>query len=464
MSSALCRETDGTWQVYDTAREEYVVKDKLWGGLLTSSGIREALLLFVNNGREIRYDVLRAFIPLVDEVLTWFKTENHMMRFVGSSILLIYDAEDKQWGIMPHHRHLHHVTPRRKSEPRPHRDKSTHSEEEPHTSRASYDEQSEGDTVSLPTYLSPNTRDSDSWSTVSESPLPSPRTSDADKLTISNHRSSPRQSAQESNTNHVPALIDLREQINSVGQSASNEASVSPRSRARAASNSHKHFKRHNASKVRVGLVDFAHTSALQENQLDDDYIFGAENVLSILGELCADEKDKNFEELWVTELRRARRSVLVRIENKTSKTLELRSKTLIGAHQLWAAKPRQEIPPFSTLVCGTHGENSMSGTHATVDYVIKDPAVDSAKQCHFVVEWENSLGLFARRAFFCKVNGDEADSTPYHSFYRVGAGQLLYRVGGDCTETTFTLTELTRPSTATAEVKQELGSPTRDL
>lgn len=444
--------------MYNTAREEYVVKDKLWGGLLSSnSGIREALLLFANNGREIRYDVLRAFIPLVDEVLTWFKTENHMMRFVGSSILLIYDAEDKQWGIVPHHRHLHHVKPhRRKSEPRPHREKMiARSEEGPHTTREMYEDSESGDAVSLPSHLSPVTRDEDSWSTVSDSPLPSPRTMDGDKPTISNHRSSPQQ---DSNTNHIPALVDLKEQLSSLGQNASNEASVSPRTRARAASNSHKPFTRPNASKVRVGLVDFAHTSALQENQLDDDYIFGAENVLTLLGELCLEEKDKNFEELWITELRRARRSVLVRIENKTSKTLELVTKTLLGEHQLWAAKPRQQIPPFSTMVCGTHGENSVSGTHATVDYVIKDPAADTpAKQCHLVAEWENSIGLFARRVFVCNMQaGDEADPTAYDASTRTAPGQLLYRVGGDCTEATFTVTELTRPSTATAEVKQE--------
>jgi Ca2+-binding EF-hand superfamily protein len=449
-------------RVYNTAREEYVVKDKLWGGLLSANGIREALLLFVNNGREIRYDVLRAFIPLVDEVLTWFKTENHMMRFVGSSILLIYDAEDKQWGILPHHRHLHHVPSRRRSEPRPHHERvNTHSEDGPHTTREMYSDESEsGDAVSLPNHLSspPNTRDSDSWSTVSDSPLPSPRTSDGSKPTLSNHRSSPQQSAHESNTNHIPALVDLREQISSLGQSASNEASVSPRSRARAASNSHKPFARSNAQKLRVGLVDFAHTSALQEDQTDDDYIYGAENLLTILGQLCTEEKDKTFEELWVTELRRARRGVVVRIENKTSKTLELVTKTLLGEHQVWGAKPRQEIPPFSTMVCGTHGENNVSGTHATLEYLIKDPAADTpAKQCRFVAEWENSIGLFARRVFICKLHaGDEADPTAYDTSTRTATGLLLYRVGGDCTEATFTVTELTRPSTATAEVKQE--------
>jgi len=79
-------------------------------------------------------------------------------------------------------------------------------------------------------------------------------------------------------------------------------------------------------------------------------------------------------------------------------------------------------------------------------------------------MEWENSLGLFARRTFFCAVNGDKAEPTTYHSSYRISTGQVLYRVGGDCTEVTFTLTELTRPSTATAEVKQELDTPKNDL
>lgn len=433
-----------------------MVKDKLWGGLLSASGIREALLLFANNGRELRYDVLRAFIPLVDEVLAWFKTENHMMRFVGSSILLIYDAEDKHWGIVPHHRHLHHVPSRRRSEPRPHHEKeSTYSEEGPFTAREMYSDESEsGDAVSLPSHLSPpDRRDSDAWSTASDSSLPSPPTADGTKPTLSNHRTSPQL---ESNTNHVPALTDLREQITQIGQTASSDASASPRTRARAASNSRKPFARPNAHKLRVGLVDFAHTSALQENQLDDDYIYGAENLLTILGELCADEKDKTFEELWITELRRARRGVVVRVENKTSKTLELATKTLIGEHQLWGAKPRQEIPPFSTMVCGTHGENNVSGTHATLEYLIKDAADTPAKQCRFVVEWENSIGLFARRVFLCKmIAGDEADPTAYDASTRTATGLLLYRVGGDCTEATFTLTELTRPSTATAEVKQ---------
>jgi hypothetical protein len=141
--------------------------------------MRDALRYFVNNGREIRYDVLLGFIPQLDEVLNWFKTENRMMRFVGSSILLIYDAE----------------------------------------------------------------------------------------------------------------------QINTLAPSEHHNGCISSRFPSCAESNSHKMRPLRPPSEaiVRVGLIDFAHTCSLQEDQIDANYIFGAENVRNILSELCSEKKEKQF-------------------------------------------------------------------------------------------------------------------------------------------------------------------------
>jgi hypothetical protein len=56
------------------------------------------------------------------------------------------------------------------------------------------------------------------------------------------------------------------------------------------------------------------------------------------------------------------------------------------------------------------------------------------------VVRWENSAGLFSRRAF----EGFIAPETPN---LRVDVtervGRVLYHLGGDCTEVTFTLSEV---------------------
>lgn len=80
-------------QVWNRAKQEYLVKDKLWCGLLGSNGIKDAFCLFVTNGIHTYYEILSAFLPHLREILAWFENQ-HYSRFVGSSILLLYDGED----------------------------------------------------------------------------------------------------------------------------------------------------------------------------------------------------------------------------------------------------------------------------------------------------------------------------------------------------------------------------------
>jgi hypothetical protein len=88
-------------QVWNRAKQEYIVKDKLWCGLLGSNGIKDAFCLFVTNGIHTCYEILSAFLPHLREILAWFENQ-HYSRFVGSSILLLYDGED----FPPRHRPL----------------------------------------------------------------------------------------------------------------------------------------------------------------------------------------------------------------------------------------------------------------------------------------------------------------------------------------------------------------------
>lgn len=42
--------------------------------------------------------------------------------------------------------------------------------------------------------------------------------------------------------------------------------------------------------------------------------------------------------------------------------TLTLVDNVLIGEHQVWAALPQKEIPPYSAILFGTNGTNLFSG------------------------------------------------------------------------------------------------------
>jgi putative sterol carrier protein len=203
---------------------------------------------------------------------------------------------------------------------------------------------------------------------------------------------------------------------------------------------------------VRVGLVDFAHTSKIEDGGIDDDYIYGLRTLINVLEEIEKEHSNDTGaeEELWITELRRSRRSVLVCIENRTSKTLVLVDNVLIGEHQVWAALPQKEIPPYSAVMFGTNGTNLFSGTNACVCYKFKEDS-NEEREYRFMARWENSVGLFSRRVF-------EGFIAPEVPNLRVNvterAGRVLYHLGGDCTEVTFTLSEVDETADLSSSTK----------
>lgn len=48
----------------------------------------------MENGHRLRYEVARAFLPKLKQILAYFETQKDF-RFVGSSILLIYEGVDE---------------------------------------------------------------------------------------------------------------------------------------------------------------------------------------------------------------------------------------------------------------------------------------------------------------------------------------------------------------------------------
>jgi len=137
------------------------------------------------------------------------------------------------------------------------------------------------------------------------------------------------------------------------------------------------------ANTATVKLVDFAHTWELtEESSIDQDYIYGLTNLITLLEDIYTERRDESLpEELWISELRRAQRSVLVHIQNNTSKRLKLVEYQFQGTGlQMWGAFPPKEIQPHTSVTIGTCNSGLIAGTHASVAYRIVDPKKKEVK------------------------------------------------------------------------------------
>eukprot|EP01125_Pyxidicula_operculata_P007815 TRINITY_DN2645_c0_g1_i1.p1 TRINITY_DN2645_c0_g1~~TRINITY_DN2645_c0_g1_i1.p1 ORF type:complete len:524 (+),score=61.34 TRINITY_DN2645_c0_g1_i1:65-1636(+) len=79
------------FRAYQHATDSYVVKDKPWGMSVTVDTMNLAMKAFIQNGAEIRYDVMEEVSKLLVDIENWFKAQTNF-RFYGSSLLIIYDG------------------------------------------------------------------------------------------------------------------------------------------------------------------------------------------------------------------------------------------------------------------------------------------------------------------------------------------------------------------------------------
>jgi len=81
-------------RVYQVKTGEFVVKDKPWGTAVKNNteSMLEALKIYFNNGERIQYGAITAMLPFLMKLKAWFETQT-IFRFVGSSILFLYDGK-----------------------------------------------------------------------------------------------------------------------------------------------------------------------------------------------------------------------------------------------------------------------------------------------------------------------------------------------------------------------------------
>jgi len=82
-------------RVFQSKKNEYIVKDKPWGKKVKDNSMNESIGLFFNNGESIRKDVIKAFLPKLKQVEQWFKSQKHL-RFYSSSLLFLYEGSSTE--------------------------------------------------------------------------------------------------------------------------------------------------------------------------------------------------------------------------------------------------------------------------------------------------------------------------------------------------------------------------------
>ena len=82
------------FQVYQSTSGKFVCQNKYFGRKLTVDGFKEALELFLNNGDELRLELLD---PIVDHLQQLYKVveSQDSFRFYSSSLLIMYGGEAK---------------------------------------------------------------------------------------------------------------------------------------------------------------------------------------------------------------------------------------------------------------------------------------------------------------------------------------------------------------------------------
>jgi Ca2+-binding EF-hand superfamily protein len=81
-------------RIFQCTNQSYIVRDKPWGSRVKDGEMENALKSFMENGHRLRYEVARAFLPKLKQILAYFESQKDF-RFVGSSILLIYEGIDE---------------------------------------------------------------------------------------------------------------------------------------------------------------------------------------------------------------------------------------------------------------------------------------------------------------------------------------------------------------------------------
>ena len=86
------------FQVYQSTSGQFVCQNKYFGRKLTVDGFKEALELFLNNGDELRMDLLD---PILNHLQQLYKVVENQdtFRFYSSSLLIMYGGEAKQGSI-----------------------------------------------------------------------------------------------------------------------------------------------------------------------------------------------------------------------------------------------------------------------------------------------------------------------------------------------------------------------------
>jgi inositol-hexakisphosphate kinase len=100
VSGIVCKETTSTtlgfriigMKVYNELEEKFSCKDRFWGRQLTMSTIASAMLPFLFNGKEIRYELIPLFLSKLQSLLKLLR-RNKPWTFFSSSLLFIYDGD-----------------------------------------------------------------------------------------------------------------------------------------------------------------------------------------------------------------------------------------------------------------------------------------------------------------------------------------------------------------------------------
>eukprot|EP01097_Dermamoeba_algensis_P011373 TRINITY_DN8804_c0_g1_i1.p1 TRINITY_DN8804_c0_g1~~TRINITY_DN8804_c0_g1_i1.p1 ORF type:complete len:711 (-),score=150.68 TRINITY_DN8804_c0_g1_i1:291-2423(-) len=78
-------------RVYQT-NGTFVLKDKPWGTHVKPADMGKCLMIYLNNSERMRYDVLKVMIAKLKEATAFIETQK-VFRFIGSSILFVYDGD-----------------------------------------------------------------------------------------------------------------------------------------------------------------------------------------------------------------------------------------------------------------------------------------------------------------------------------------------------------------------------------
>jgi len=85
-------------QVIDAKTGKTAKHGKAWGKKVKSSHLAEALQYFLDNGTQIRSDVLEYFIERLTALEMIIRRDFRGWKFVSSSLLFVYDADDRVEG------------------------------------------------------------------------------------------------------------------------------------------------------------------------------------------------------------------------------------------------------------------------------------------------------------------------------------------------------------------------------